>query len=63
MRNSNSSVNRSDDGEYQGCLGIVIHKGPCFFASKDGTLIGTYKSFDAAMEALKKADACAWTTS
>ena len=63
MRKSKTVVNRTADEEYQGWLGTVVRKGPCYFASKEGTLIGTYKSFDAAMGALKEAEAFASTTS
>jgi hypothetical protein len=52
MMNPNTSVDRASDEEYQGWLGIVIRKGPYFFASKDGTLVGAYKRFDEAMKAL-----------
>jgi len=37
---------------YRGPLGDVVHKEPYFFASKDGFLIGSYKTFDDAIAAL-----------
>jgi len=37
---------------YRGPLGDVVHKGPYFFGSKDGFLIGSYKTFDDAIAAL-----------
>ena len=45
-------LSRSEKHEYQGWLGSVVHKGQYFFASKDGTLIGAFKTFDEAMKAL-----------
>jgi len=35
---------------YQGPLGQVVRRGGCFFASKDGLAVGTYDTFDEAME-------------
>jgi hypothetical protein len=52
LNNKIRKLNRTDKHEYQGWLGGVVHKGPYFFASKDGTLIGAYKTFDDAMKAL-----------
>jgi hypothetical protein len=52
INNKIRKLNRTDKHEYQGWLGGVVHKGPYFFASKDGTLIGAYKTFDEAMKAL-----------
>ena len=36
---------------YQGPLGLIVHRGG-FFASKDGFPIGTYNTFEEAMESL-----------
>jgi hypothetical protein len=36
---------------YQGPLGLVVHRGG-FVASKDGFPIGTYNTFEEAMESL-----------
>jgi hypothetical protein len=56
MRTSKTVVNRTADEEYQGWLGIVIRKGPYFFASKEGKIVGAYKTLDEAMKALRDAD-------
>ncbi len=37
---------------YQGALGEVVRYGPTFSASKDGFLVGTYNTFEEAMESL-----------
>jgi hypothetical protein len=37
---------------YQCPLGQVVHNGRFFFASKDEFLIGTYNTFEEAMESL-----------
>jgi hypothetical protein len=37
---------------YQGPLGQVVRNGRFFFASKDDFLIGTYNTFEEAMESL-----------
>jgi hypothetical protein len=42
----------SDWYAYQGPLGQVVHNGRFFFASKDEFLIGTYNTFEEAMESL-----------
>jgi hypothetical protein len=44
----------SDEGEnslylYQGPFGKVVRKAGCFFASKDGSPVGTYNTFEEAM--------------
>ena len=52
MRKSTIAVNRRNNEGYHGWLGTVVRKGPYFFASKDGTLIGAYKTLDEAMKAL-----------
>jgi hypothetical protein len=38
---------------YQGPLGRVVRRGASFVASKDGFPIGTYNSFEEAMESLQ----------
>jgi hypothetical protein len=38
---------------YQGPLGQVVRRGASFVASKDGFPIGTYNSFEEAMESLQ----------
>ena len=37
---------------YLGPLGRIVCEGPSFFASKDGSPVGTCKSFDEAIEIL-----------
>ena len=37
---------------YQGPLGKILHSGRYFFASKDGLLLGTYNTFEEALESL-----------
>jgi hypothetical protein len=46
------SFDMSDRYRYQGPLGKVVHNGRYFFASKDGLLLGTYNTFEEAMESL-----------
>ncbi len=50
-------LNNTAEPEYQGSLGNVVQKGRYFFASKDGILVGTYKNFEQAMEALRGEEA------
>jgi hypothetical protein len=42
----------SDRHIYRGPLGKIVHDGRYFFASKDGLLLGTYNTFEEAMESL-----------
>jgi hypothetical protein len=39
---------------YLGPLGRIVCEGPSFFASKDGSPVGTCKSFDEAIEILAR---------
>ena len=39
---------------YLGPLGRILCEGPSFFASKDGSPVGTCKSFDEAIEILAR---------
>ena len=39
---------------YQGPLGQILCEGASFFASKDGVLLGTYKTYDEAIEKLAR---------
>ena len=41
---------------YLGPLGRILCEGPSFFASKDGSPVGTCKSFDEAIEILARKD-------
>ena len=50
-RNPDPLDMRNFDG-YQGPLGKIVHNGGYFFASKDEILVGTYHTFDEAMESL-----------
>ena len=52
VRELNRSDQCADRTEYRGPFGDIVCKGPYFFASKDGALIGAYKTFDEAMKAL-----------
>ena len=55
MRNLQNAVEvRTKKDEYQGPLDSIVHRGLYFFASKAGSLIGTYRTFDEAMESLLK---------
>jgi hypothetical protein len=46
------SLDMSDRHIYRGPLGKIVHDGRYFFASKDGLLLGTYNTFEEAMESL-----------
>jgi hypothetical protein len=46
------SLDITDRYRYQGPFGKIVHNGRYFFASKDGLLLGTYNTFEEAMESL-----------
>lgn len=52
IKNEIRKLSRTNKNEYQGPLGNVVQKGRYFFASKEGILIGSYKTFDQAIKSL-----------
>ena len=52
VRELNRSDQCADRTEYRGPFGDIVCKGPYFFASKDGVLVGTYTSFREALLAV-----------
>ena len=46
------SLDMTDRYRYQGPLGKILHNGRYFFAWKDGLVLGTYNTFEEAMESL-----------